>query len=69
MRSAVRRALQRTWAITRKELLHIARDPRSLALALALPLLMLLMFSYALSLDVDRGGEFEDPFEARDALR
>ena len=47
------RAFTRTWAMTRKEILHIARDPRSLALALALPFIMLLMFSYALSLDVD----------------
>ena len=36
-----------------KELLHIIRDPRSLAMALALPLMMLLLFGYALSLDVD----------------
>ncbi|MEO8024833.1 MAG: ABC transporter permease [Bryobacteraceae bacterium] len=41
-------------AIARKELLHIVRDARSLALALALPLVMLVLFGYALSLDVDR---------------
>jgi ABC-2 type transport system permease protein len=46
--------LQRLSAILRKELLHIVRDPRSLALALAMPVLMLLLFSYALSLDVDK---------------
>jgi ABC-2 type transport system permease protein len=45
---------RRTRAIARKELLHIVRDPRSLAAALALPLMMLLIFGYALSLDVDR---------------
>ena len=45
---------RRTRAIFVKELHHIMRDPRSLALALALPLLMLLLFGYALSLDVDR---------------
>jgi ABC-2 type transport system permease protein len=45
---------RRTRAIARKELLHIIRDPRSLAAALALPLMMLLIFGYALSLDVDR---------------
>jgi ABC-2 type transport system permease protein len=46
--------LRRTWAVTRKEFLHIVRDARSLAMALALPLLMLLLFGYALTLDIDR---------------
>ena len=46
---------RRLRAIARKEVLHIIRDPRSLASALiAIPLLMLLLFGYALSLDVDR---------------
>jgi ABC-2 type transport system permease protein len=45
---------RRTRAVARKELLHIIRDPRSLAAALALPLMMLVIFGYALSLDVDR---------------
>ena len=45
---------RRIRAICVKELHHITRDIRSLALALALPLLMLLLFGYALSLDVDR---------------
>jgi ABC-2 type transport system permease protein len=45
---------RRTRAIARKEILHILRDPRSLASALGIPLTMLLIFSYALSLDVDR---------------
>ena len=45
--------LQRLTAVLRKELLHIMRDPRSLALALLMPMLLLLLFSYALSLDVD----------------
>ncbi len=44
---------RRTRAMFRKELLHILRDPRSLAAALAQPLLMLMLFGYALSLDVD----------------
>jgi ABC-2 type transport system permease protein len=47
-------SLRRTRAMARKELTHIIRDPRSLALALALPMLMLVLFGYALSLDVDR---------------
>jgi ABC-2 type transport system permease protein len=46
--------LRRTWAVARKEFLHIVRDPRSLAMALVLPLLMLLLFGYALTLDIDR---------------
>lgn len=45
---------RRLKAVTKKELLHIVRDARSLALALALPLNMLLLFGYALTLDVDR---------------
>jgi ABC-2 type transport system permease protein len=47
-------SFRRLNAITKKELLHILRDPRSLGLALALPLVMLLLFGYALTLDVDR---------------
>jgi len=46
--------LRRLKAVAKKELLHIVRDARSLALALALPLTMLLLFGYALTLDVDR---------------
>lgn len=46
--------LRRTWAIARKELIHIVRDPRSLGMALALPMLLLVLFGYALSLDVDQ---------------
>jgi ABC-2 type transport system permease protein len=47
-------SFRRLKAVTKKELLHIVRDARSLALALALPLVMLLLFGYALTLDVDR---------------
>jgi ABC-2 type transport system permease protein len=45
--------LQRTWAVARKEFLHVLRDPRSLAMAVAMPALLLILFGYALSLDVD----------------
>ena len=45
---------RRLRAIARKEMLHVIRDPRSLASAIAIPLIMLLIFGYALSLDVDR---------------
>ncbi len=46
--------LLRTWAVARKEFLHILRDPRSLAMAIALPMLQMVLFGYALTLDVDR---------------
>ena len=45
---------RRLRAIARKEILHVIRDPRSLASAIAIPLTMLLIFGYALSLDVDQ---------------
>jgi ABC-2 type transport system permease protein len=45
------RRLKAVWI---KELHHITRDSRSLALALAAPVMMLLLYGYALSLDVDR---------------
>jgi len=45
---------RRLRAIARKEVLHIIRDPRSLASAIMTPLIMLLLFGFALSLDVDR---------------
>ena len=47
-------SFRRLKTVTKKELLHIVRDVRSLILALALPLVMLLLFGYALTLDVDR---------------
>jgi ABC-2 type transport system permease protein len=46
--------LRRTWAVARKETLHIRRDPRSLILAIGIPMLMIVLFGYALTLDVDR---------------
>lgn len=45
---------RRLRAIFIKELHHITRDARSLAMALAVPAIMLLLYGYALSLDVDR---------------
>lgn len=46
--------MRRTWAMARKEALHIRRDPRSLLLAIGIPMLMIMLFGYALTLDVDR---------------
>lgn len=48
-----RLAFRRVYAVARKEMLHILRDPRSLGMAIAIPMLMLLLFGYALTLDVD----------------
>jgi ABC-2 type transport system permease protein len=45
---------RRTYAIARKEILHIVRDTRSLIAAIMQPLMVLLLFGYALSLDVDQ---------------
>jgi ABC-2 type transport system permease protein len=45
---------RRMRAVFIKELHHITRDGRSLALALAMPVMMLLLYGYALSLDVDQ---------------
>ena len=45
---------RRTRAVCLKELHHIVRDSRSLAMALAVPVMMLVLFGFALSLDVDR---------------
>lgn len=40
-------------AVSRKEFIHIIRDPRSLGMAIAIPMLLLILFGYALTLDVD----------------
>lgn len=45
--------LRRLWAVSRKEFLHIRRDPRSLGMAIAIPVLLLTLYGYALTLDVD----------------
>ena len=45
---------RRVRAMCVKELHHITRDSRSLAMALGIPVLMLLLFGFAVSLDVDR---------------
>lgn len=46
-------AAWRIYAVARKEMLHIVRDPRSLGMAIAIPMLLLVLFGYALTLDVD----------------
>jgi ABC-2 type transport system permease protein len=44
----------RTWAIARKEFIHIYRDPRSLGLVILMPAILMLLFGYAVSLDVKK---------------
>ncbi len=44
----------RTWAIARKEFLHIYRDWRSLGLVILMPALLMLLFGYAVTLDVKK---------------
>jgi len=46
--------LSRTWAIARKEFIHIYRDPRSLGLVILMPALLMLLFGYAVTLDVKK---------------
>lgn len=47
-------SLIRTWAITRKEFIHIYRDWRSLGLIIIMPVLLMLLFGYAVTLDVKK---------------
>jgi ABC-2 type transport system permease protein len=44
---------RRVWAVSRKEFLHILRDPRSLGMGIAIPVLLLVIYGYALTMDVD----------------
>jgi ABC-2 type transport system permease protein len=45
-------SFSRIYALTRKEVIQIMRDPRSLALAFVLPMILLFLFGYAITLDV-----------------
>src|SRR5512146_3035729 len=44
--------LRRTWAIFRKEIIHVRRDPISLLQVVLLPVLLLLLYGYALTFDI-----------------
>ena len=44
--------LARTWAVARKEVIQILRDPRTLAVVIVLPVLMLVLYGYAINMDV-----------------
>jgi len=48
----VRLMTERIFAVARKELIQLRRDPRSLTLAFGLPVLLVLLFGYAVSFDV-----------------
>lgn len=45
--------LLRTWAVFRKELIHIKRDPTSLVQAILLPVVLLFLYGYALTFDIN----------------
>ena len=51
-RGRERLSAHRLWAIARKEVLQLRRDPRSLAMAFLMPALLILMFGYVISFDV-----------------
>lgn len=42
----------RAWAIARKEVMHVLRDPFTLALALGLPVMLVTFFGYAIDFEV-----------------
>ena len=44
--------MRRMWTITRKEFIHIWRDPRTLVIMLIMPISMLLLLGYAMSADI-----------------
>jgi ABC-2 type transport system permease protein len=44
--------LSRTWAIFRKEIIHVRRDPISLLEVILLPVILMLLYGYALTFDV-----------------
>ena len=51
-RGAGPRAMRKTWAVARKELRQIARDPLSLIMLVGLPAFMLVLYGFALNFDV-----------------
>ena len=44
----------RSWAIAKKEFIHIYRDPRSLGLVILMPAILMLLFGYAVTIDVKK---------------
>lgn len=48
----MRKPRSRSYAIFRKELIEVIRDPRTLALTLLMPILMLVLYGYGVSTDI-----------------
>jgi ABC-2 type transport system permease protein len=48
----MRHARSRSYAIFRKELIQVWRDPRTLALVLVMPIMMLMLYGYGVSSDI-----------------
>jgi ABC-2 type transport system permease protein len=46
--------LARTWAVFRKEVIHIRRDPFSLLQVILMPIILLLLYGYALTFDIKK---------------
>lgn len=46
--------LRRLTAVSKKEFIHVLRDPRSLMMGIGMPMILLFLFGYALTLDVER---------------
>lgn len=45
--------IRRTVAITRKEIIHILRDPRTLAIMFLMPVMQLILFGYTATTDIE----------------
>ena len=45
-------SIRRAWALARKEMMHIMRDPFTLAVALAIPVFLTIMFGFAIDFDI-----------------
>ena len=45
--------LRRTLSLTRKEFIHVSRDPRTLAIMIVMPILMLILLGYAATTNID----------------
>lgn len=45
-------SLHRAWSVARKEVMHVLRDPFTLALALGLPVMLVTFFGYAIDFEV-----------------
>jgi len=45
--------MKRVWTMTRKEFIHIVRDPRTLSLVIIMPVLLLVLLGYAVATDIE----------------